>query len=42
MADAGFGNFSHFSRIYKEAFGHPPSEEKKREEALKVKNNGYI
>jgi AraC-like DNA-binding protein len=42
MADAGFGNFSHFSRIYKETFGHPPSEEKKREEALKVKNNGYI
>lgn len=29
MADAGFSNLSHFSRIYKENFGYPPSEEKK-------------
>ena len=29
MADAGFCNLSHFSRIYKAAFGHAPSEESK-------------
>ena len=30
MTDAGFGNFSHFSRSYKELFGYPPRDEKKR------------
>ena len=30
MTDAGFSNFSHFSRIYKERFGYPPRDEKKR------------
>ena len=42
MTDAGFGNFSHFSRVYKERFGYPPSDEKKRNETLKVKKNGYL
>ncbi|MBQ3723268.1 MAG: helix-turn-helix transcriptional regulator [Bacteroidales bacterium] len=31
MADAGFCNFSHFSRVYKARFGYPPSEEKKHD-----------
>ena len=35
MADAGFGNLSYFSRAYKEAFGHPPSEEKRAPEHQK-------
>ena len=29
MADAGFGNFSYFSRTYKEVYGHSPRDEKK-------------
>ena len=37
MADAGFVNFSHFSRVYKERFGHPPSDEKKRERGAESK-----
>ena len=28
MADVGFCNLSYFSRIYKDAFGYPPSEER--------------
>lgn len=28
MADVGFNNLSHFSRIYKEAYGYPPTSER--------------